>query len=297
MARFKAIDKSLDELKQLPAEEVERLFYPPENIRRKDNSVMPNYQAIFDRITAKGSKANLFYLWLKYKTDCPSGYQYTQFCLYFKRFVESKYGSSALRMVVERVPGEKIYIDWIGDTLEILIDSKTGELKKVHFFVTTVGVSNLIYAEAFEDEKLQSFIIGTVNALNFYGAIPKYLVPDNLKVAVIKHTKDELIINSAYKDLENFYDVIVLPPPSRKPTGKASVEKYVQYLETHLLEDLKEKVYYSIDDINEDNLYLINAYNLSNITELKKLSFENVVQIAKDTRDDNVCKVLEKSIK
>lgn len=52
-----------------------------------------------------------------------------------------------------------------------------------------------------------------------------------------------------------------------------------------------------VDDINEDNLYLINAYNLSNITELKKLSFENVVQIAKDTRDDNVCKVLEKSIK
>ena len=276
MARFKAIDKSLDELKQLPAEEVERLFYPPENIRRKDNSVMPNYQAIFDRITAKGSKANLFYLWLKYKTDCPSGYQYTQFCLYFKRFVESKYGSSALRMVVERVPGEKIYIDWIGDTLEILIDSKTGELKKVHFFVTTVGVSNLIYAEAFEDEKLQSFIIGTVNALNFYGAIPKYLVPDNLKAAVIKHTKDELIINSAYKDLENFYDVIVLPPPSRKPTGKASVEKYVQYLETHLLEDLKEKVYYSIDDINEDirkKIAIINNYKKSDQSLSKMESF------------------------
>lgn len=109
-----------------------------------------------------------------------------------------------------------------------------------------MGVSNLIYAEAFEDEKLPNFIAGTVHALEYYGAIPKYLVPDNLKTAITKHTKDELVINSAYSDLENFYDVVIIPPPPRKPKGKPTVEKYVQFLETHLLEDLKEKVYYSM---------------------------------------------------
>jgi hypothetical protein len=88
--------------------------------------------------------------------------------------------------------------------------------------------------------------------LQFYGAVPKYLVPDNLKTAITKHTKDELVINSAYQDLENFYDVVILPPPPRKPKEKPTVEKYVQFLETHLLEDLKEKVYYSIEDINRD---------------------------------------------
>ncbi len=276
MTRFKTIGKSLDELKQLPSEEVERLFYPPENIRRKEDSVMPDYQAIYDRISAKGSKANLFYLWLKYKKDCPSGYQYTQFCVYFKRFVEKNYGSKALRMIVDRIPGEKVYIDWIGDQLEILFDQKTGELKRVHFFVTTVGVSNLIYAEAFEDEKLMNFIAGTVHALEYYGAIPKYLVQDNLKAAVIKHTKDELVINSAYKDLESFYDVIVLPPPPRKPTGKPTVEKYVQYLETHLLEDLKGKIYYSIAAINEDvrkKIAIINNYKKSDQSLSKMESF------------------------
>ena len=100
-------------------------------------------------------------------------------------------------MVVERIPGEKVYIDWIGDQPEILMDSITGELKKVHFFVTTVGVSNLVYAEAFEDEKLPNFIAGTVHALESYGALPKYLVPDNLKTAITRHTKDELVINPA----------------------------------------------------------------------------------------------------
>lgn len=122
-------------------------------------------------------------------------------------------------MVVEWIPGGKVYIDWVGDQPQILVDSSTGEIKKVHFFVTTVGVSNLVYAEAFEGEKLPNFIAGTVHALEAYGAVPKYLVPDNLKTAIIKHTKDELVINSAYQDLENFYDVVILPPPLANRRG------------------------------------------------------------------------------
>lgn len=261
MKRFKECGKTLDSLKQMPPGEVENLFYPPENIRRKDASVMPDYQAVYSRLTASGSKANLFYLWLKYKTEHPSGYQYTQFCKYFKDFIRNNYGADAVSMVVERIPGERVYIDWIGDQPEILVDTTTGELKNVHFFVTTVGVSNLVFAEAFEDEKLPHFIAGTVHALEYYGAAPRYLVPDNLKAAITRHTRDELVLTSAYQDLESFYDVIVLPPPPRKPTGKATVEKYVQFLETHLLEDLKEKVYYSIEDINRDTRAKIAAIN------------------------------------
>lgn len=252
MSRFKEMGKDLDSLKQMDPSDVETAFYPPENIRRKDESVMPDYAAIHDRIMREGSKANLYFMWLKYKQEHPSGYQFTQFCHYYNEYVDKNHGSDKLRMAVERIPGEKVYIDWIGDQPELLVDGMTGEIKKVHFFVTTVGVSSLIYAEAFEDEKLPNFIAGTIHALEYYGAIPKYLVPDNLRAAVTKHTKDELILNSAYQDLESFYEVIVLPPPPRKPTGKATVEKHVQYLETHLLEELKEKTYFSLEEINRD---------------------------------------------
>ncbi len=143
-------------------------------------------------------------------------------------------------MVVERCPGEKLYIDWVGDHPALLLDPDSGELKDVHVFVTTLGLSSLIYAEIFLNEKLPSFVAGTVHALQYYGGIPKYLVPDNLKVAVKKHSRDELVLQTAYSDLEDFYDVIVLPPPPRKPKGKATVENSVRYLETHLLEKLRE---------------------------------------------------------
>ena len=154
-----------------------------------------------------------------------------------------------------------MYIDWVGDQPELLTDPETGEIQKVHLFVTTMGLSSYIYAEAFLDEKLQSFSTGTVHALQFYEGIPKYLVPDNLKAAVTKHTKDELILQSAYSDLEDFYDTIVLPPPPRKPKGKPTVENHVRYLETHLVEKLKENIYISLEELNADIQKIVATLN------------------------------------
>ena len=78
----------------------------------------------------------------------------------------------------------------------------------------------------------------------------KYFIPDNLRTAVTKHTKDELVLQSSFADLEDFYGTIVLPPPARKPKGKPTVENHVKYLETHLVEKLKEEIYTSYEDLN-----------------------------------------------
>ena len=258
--RFQQLGLPLSDLKTMEPEKVEQSFYPPENIRRKDVP-LPDYQRVYDRLFQKGSKQNLFYIWVEYKKEHTDGYQYTQFVHYFHEFIKKNYGSSKLSMAVERMPGEKVYIDWIGDKPYLLGDTQTGEAKAVHVFVTTVGVSNCIYAEVFEDEKIDSFIAGTVHALEYYQAVPKYLVPDNCKTAVTKHTKDELVINAAYQDLESFYDVVVLPPPARKPKGKPTVEKYVQYLETWLLEELKKNIYPSLETINRVVREIIETIN------------------------------------
>ena len=52
-------------------------------------------------------------------------------------FLWIAYGTSKTSMPVERIPGEKTYIDWVGDQLELLLDTTTGELRKVHIFTTT----------------------------------------------------------------------------------------------------------------------------------------------------------------
>lgn len=260
MKRYVELNISYKELMKMSPSEVEELFYPKAAARRKDIP-LPDYQKCYDRITASGSKVNIPFLWYEYKEANPDGYQLTQFYEHYNRFVKENYGSTKARMAVERVPGEKMYIDWVGDQPEILIDQKTGELKKIHVFVTTLGFSSKVYVEVFERETLNNFLKGITDAMRFYDGVPRYLVPDNLPSAVGKHTNDELVLRTAFDDLESFYDTIVLPPPYRKPRGKAAVENHVRTVETHVLEKLKEKTYYTFDAINEDVRKIVEVLN------------------------------------
>ena len=260
MSRYEAGGIPIDELRMLPPKDVEELFYPPKNLQRKDIP-LPDFQYYYDRIHANKSKVNIAFCWLEYKEKNPNGYEKSQFYEYYNRFVAEYYGSTGISMAVNRVPGEKMYIDWVGDQPRLLVDVETGEIKKVHIFTTTLGVSSLIYAEAFPNEKLPCFIEGCTHAVSFYGGVAKYFVPDNLKTAVTKHTKDELVLQSSFSDLEDFYETIVLPPPARKPKGKATVEKHVGYLETHLVEKLKEKIYTSLGDLNAEIKRIVAALN------------------------------------
>jgi transposase len=153
MNRFKESGLSLDDLRQMPASKVVNLIYPKENLRHKDIP-MPDFEKIHEQMVKMGKNADLSYLWLEYKKENPNGYQLSQFYKLYREFMIDTYGDSKVSMPVERVPGEKMYIDWVGDQPELLLDTATGELKKVHIFATTLGFSSIVYAEVFPDEKL-----------------------------------------------------------------------------------------------------------------------------------------------
>lgn len=53
----------------------------------------------------------------------------------------------------------------------------------------------------------------------------------------------------------------MLPPPARKPKGKPTVENHVRYLETHLIEKLKENIYTSFEDLNADIKKIVAVLN------------------------------------
>ena len=269
MDRFTKLGLTLEELKAMSPKSVEEAFYPPENLRHMQKP-LPDFNQIHARM-ADMEHPNLAFLWLEYKESNPDGYQLSQFYELYRRFLRENFGQEKVKMPVERIPGERMYIDWVGDQPELLLDTATGELRKVHVFATTMGFSSKVYAEVFSDEKLPSFINGVVHALEYYGAVPKYLVPDNLKAAVTRHTKDGLLLNAVFSDLEDCYDTIVLPPPPRKPRGKATVENHVKYLETHLIERLKEGTYTSLESINQETKKIIADINQRDFQDRKDI--------------------------
>lgn len=272
MKRFRELGLSLDDLKQMEPSKVEAAFYPPENLRHQDIP-LPDFEAVHDRMVAMGKHADLGFLWLEYKEEHPDGYQQSQFYHLYRQFMEKNYGSRNASMPVERIPGEKMYIDWVGDQPRLLTDPETGEIHKVHIFATTLGFSSCVYAEAFMDEKLSSFTAGVVHALKFYGAVPQYLVPDNLRTAITRHTKDELVLNAGFSDLEDFYDTIVLPPPPRKPKGKPTVENHVRFLEIHLVEKLKEDIFTDLSSLNDRIHEIVAAINRRDFKKKSDIRF------------------------
>ncbi len=81
------------------------------------------------------------------------------------------------------VAGEKLFVDYAGDTVPVF-DGATGEERRAHVFVAVLGASNYTYAEARWSEGLADWIGAHVNALAFLGGAPKLLVCDNLRAGV-----------------------------------------------------------------------------------------------------------------
>ena len=81
--------------------------------------------------------------------------------------------------------------------------------------------------KAFRDTKSYSFNMGVVEALNYFGGVPKIAVPDNDKSAVIKASKYSPIINEEFKKLATYYNFVVSPARVRSPRDKPVVENTV----------------------------------------------------------------------
>lgn len=249
MEKYAACGRTLGELRAMEPADVVELFFPTEKRRRKACG-LPDFDAVHRRMVEAGRHADLSAVWLDYKRENPDGYQLSQFYQLYREYLADGDAAGRAEMPVERVPGERLFIDWVGDKPECLLDRATGELKPAHVFATTMGFSSRLYAEAFADEGSASFVAGTVHALEFYGALPKYLVPDNCKTAVRRHTKDELVLSTAYADLEEFYGVVVLPPPPRKPKGKPSVENHVLAVERWVLPRVRGRAFATLTELN-----------------------------------------------
>ena len=184
-------------------------------------------------------------LWQEYLAEQPGGYSYTRFCELYGAWKQCI--SPTMRQT--HLAGEKLFVDWAGDTIGV-IDPTTGEEHRARIFVAALGASNYTYAEARWSETLPDWIGAHVNALAAIGGVPKALVPDNLKAGVTKPSRYEPGINRTYQDLADHYGCVVLPTRIVKPRDKAKVEVAVQIVERFVLAKLRNQTFFSLVELN-----------------------------------------------
>ena len=174
--------------------ELERRLFP----RREASATArpePDWSQIHAELKRRG--VTLALLWQEYRGEHAQGYAYSWFCERYSAW--RKYISPTMRQM--HVAGEKLFVDWAGDTIPVF-DAATGEEHRAHIFVAALGASNFTYAEARWTETLADWIGAHVNALAAIGGVPKAIVPDNLKAGITKPSRYEPGINRSYQDLE-----------------------------------------------------------------------------------------------
>ena len=185
--------------------------------------------------------------WEEYKTQNPTGYNYSWFCARYREWR----GQLDVWMRQTHKFGEKCFVDYAGMTMPIVIDTSTGEIRECQIFVGCLGASNYIFCEATWSQSLPDWIESHVRMFEFFGGIPEILVPDNLKSGVLKAHRYEPDSNPTYQDMASHYGVAIIPTRVATPTDKPKVENAVQQVENRVLAKLRDRLFFSLVELND----------------------------------------------
>jgi transposase len=204
----------------------------------------PDWRAVHRELKRK--HVTLQIVWDEYIAAHPGGYSYSRFCELFRGFEKTL--SPTMRQ--SHAAGERLFVDYAGDGVPILIDPRTGELRKAQIFVAVLGASSFTFAHASWTQTLPDWIDAHVRALEAIGGAPELIVPDNTKTAVVKACLYEPQVNRTYTEMAGHFGTAILPARPRKPRDKAKVEQAVLIVERWLLGRLRHRIFHSLAEVN-----------------------------------------------
>ena len=256
--RFESLDMAIDDFISLSELQQEKLFYPNKLTIRTNGKVVPDCLYLHNELKKKKkTKVTLALLHEEYKEQNPDNYySYTQFREYYSKFANKL--NPSMKQV--HTAGEKVFVDYSGLTMPIY-NSKTGEITTSQIFVAVLGASGYTYLHATYSQKQRDFILSHTLCYEFFGGVPKIVVPDNLKSAVIKNNKDGIVINSSYLALSQHYNMVVEPTRPLKPKDKPKAEQGVQGIQRWILARLRHRKFFSVDELNDAFSELLDVYN------------------------------------
>jgi transposase len=223
---------------------LERLFFPKPAVCAASRPA-PDWEYVHGELRKKGVTKIL--LWQEYRELHPEGYRLTRFYELYNRWR----GKLDLVMRQEHRAGEKLFVDYAGQTVPI-VNRRTGKiLFAAQIFVAVMGASNYTYAEAARTQTLPDWIGAHVRAFAFLGGVPEIVVSDNLKSGVSKPCRYEPDINPTYHAMAAHYGTAVIPARVRKAKDKAKVEAGVLLVERWILAAIRNHTFTSLAEINE----------------------------------------------
>ena len=221
---------------------LERLLFP--QVAQQEQYTHADYAYVHQELKRKGVTLQL--LWEEYHAaHGERAYRYSQFCWHYQRFRDSL----ARSMRQTHRAGEKLFIDYSGDTVPV-INAVTGEILQAQIFVASMGASKYTYAEATWTQQLPDWIASHIRMFEHLGCVPDILTPDNLKSAIKKACRYEPEENSTYGDMARHYGCAIIAARPKRPKDKAVAENHVLVVQRWILARLRNRQFFSLPELN-----------------------------------------------
>jgi transposase len=199
---------------------------PPPAPPRTPSTVEP-YQQIVEELFAQGVEMMTIFDRLKER-----GYRgsYTS----VRRFVHRLHPPEDQAVVrVHTAPGEEAQVDF--GSAGSFLDPGSGRLRIAYVFVMTLSYSRHQYAELVFDQKVPTWLACHRHALEWFGGVPRRVVPDNLKAAVLEAALYDPVLGEPYRRMAQHYGFLVSPTRPRTPEHKGKVESGVHFVKRSFL--------------------------------------------------------------
>jgi len=222
---------------------------------RKSQRPLPEFRSLQDQLQ-RHPHLTLQLAWEEYRQANPEGYRYSWFCERYRKWLRKQ--DVVLRQ--EHKAGEKGFVDWAGATIPVQ-DPVTGAIWQASLFVMVLGASSYTYAEATRDQQLTSWISAHIHAFEYFGGVPRLLVPDNPRTSVSRACRYDPDLNPTYQEMAMHYGVGVVPARPYRPRDKAKAEVGVQVVQRWIVAALRHRQFFSLEDLNRVIRELLDKLN------------------------------------
>ena len=200
----------------LTDQELEARLYRPA-LARSSHQLAPDFATVHQELKRAGVTLQL--LWEEYARDNAPAYKHTSFCIKYRAFAQSL--KRSMRQV--HVAGEKLFVDYSGNGVP-LIEASTGEITTAQIFVATLGASNYTFACATARQSTADWIGAQVRALEFFGGVPRLIVPDQTRALIKYPDSYDPEPNRTYEEFAEHYGCALLAARPAHPRDKPKVE-------------------------------------------------------------------------
>jgi hypothetical protein len=219
-----AINRWLDISIPMPSdEEITKVWNP--KAKPKKTHPLDLFRDELEQWRKQGNTAVVIHQLLKDKCPCDAQAIRRYLNKHFPKLTEPV-------MVRPTVPGQNLDIDF-GYLGEFLDDE--GKLRKAWVFSFRLRHSRRAYRKVVLDQTISTFLLCHAYAFEWFSGVPKNVILDNCKAAIIQCTIDNEMVRRSYQELAEHYGFIISPCLPRTPEHKGGVEGDVKYIKTNFL--------------------------------------------------------------